>query len=129
MKRVNVLSQADCAACLQCEVSCSEAFYKTYDSELTCIRITAKPDGSPKINFCIQCGKCAKACEQEAITQNAAGVYMINRKKCIGCGKCAEVCPMKVIVFKAGAEYASKCIACGICVRSCPMGVLEIKEA
>ena len=129
MKRVNVLSPADCAACLQCEVSCSEAFYKTYDPELACIRISAKADGSPKINFCIQCGKCAEACRQEAITRNAAGVYMINRKKCVGCGECAEACPMKVIVFKAGAGYASKCIACGICVKGCPMGILEIKEA
>jgi ferredoxin len=29
---------------------------------------------------CIQCGKCMKACEHEAITQNPkTGVYMINK--------------------------------------------------
>ena len=129
MKRVNVLSMKDCAACRQCEVSCSTAFYKAYDPDLSCIRISAKPDGSPKISYCLQCGKCARTCEHEAITQNAQGVYMINRKKCVGCGKCAEACPMKVIVLKEGTGYASKCIACGICVKGCPMGILEIKEA
>ena len=77
---------------------------------------------------CIQCGKCAKVCENEAITQNPkTGVYMINRKKCVSCGKCVEVCPMKVMVLKP-ENPASKCISCGACVKACPMGVLEIVE-
>ena len=73
-------------------------------------------------------GKCAKVCENEAITQNPkTGVYMINRKKCVSCGKCVEVCPMKVMVLKP-ENPASKCISCGACVKACPMGVLEIVE-
>ena len=47
---------------------------------------------------CPQCGKCAEACPEGAITQNAKGVYMINKKKCTGCGKCAEACPFGLIV-------------------------------
>ena len=47
---------------------------------------------------CPQCGKCAEACENGAITQNAKGVYMVNRKLCTGCGKCAAKCPSHVIV-------------------------------
>jgi ferredoxin len=77
---------------------------------------------------CIQCGKCMKVCENEAITQNPkTGVYMINKKKCVSCGKCVEVCPMKVMVMPENGP-ASKCIACGICVKACPMEVLEIVE-
>ena len=117
-------------ACKECEVACSEAFYKEYSEELSCIHIGVAKDGeTPKPAVCVQCGKCAKACPEGAITQNAKGVYMINKKKCVSCGKCAEACPFGVIVWHEGSEYASKCIACGICAKNCPMDVLEIKEA
>ena len=66
---------------------------------------------------------------KEAITQNAKGVYMINKKKCVACGKCVEVCPFHLIVLPEGAEAASKCVACGICVKACPMEMLEIVES
>ena len=79
---------------------------------------------------CVQCGKCAAACEHGAITQNPkTGVYMINKKLCVGCGKCKEACPFGVIVFEPEMTNASKCIACGICVKACPMEVLEIAES
>ncbi|MCQ2508633.1 MAG: 4Fe-4S binding protein, partial [Dorea sp.] len=82
-------------------------------------------DLEPKTNVCLQCGKCMKVCEAGAITQNAKGVYMINKKLCTGCGKCAEVCPTQVMVT---GEITSKCIACGICAKVCPMGILEVQE-
>ena len=113
MKKLAAKKNVECMACLQCVAACSEAFYKGTG---------AKP------NTCIQCGKCMRTCEHEAITQNPkTGVYMINKKKCVGCGKCAEACPMHVIVFEEGSP-ASKCIACGICVKACPMELLEIVE-
>ena len=77
---------------------------------------------------CVQCGKCAEVCEHGAITQNAKGVYTINKKLCVGCGKCAEACPFGLIVKDEAAPYSSKCTACGICVKACPMEVLEIVE-
>ena len=125
MKKLAVKKGTECMACLQCVAACSEAFYKKFDEDLSCIRIVAKGTGA-KPNTCIQCGKCMRACEHEAITQNPkTGVYMINKKKCVGCGKCVEVCPMKGMVLN---DTASKCIACGICVKACPMEVLEIVE-
>ncbi len=130
MKRLNVAKKDACMACKACEIACSEAFYKKFDEALSCIHISVQKDGvSPKPVNCVQCGKCAKACPEGAITQNAKGVYTINKKKCVGCGKCAEACPFGVIVKPEGDAVASKCIACGICVKACPMGVLEIKEA
>lgn len=128
MKKLSIIDKNACMACYACEISCSEAFYKQYDKDLSCIRITAKEDGSPKINSCVQCGKCAKVCESEAITQNAKGVYMIDKKKCVGCFKCVEACPFGVIVKAEGADKPSKCTACGICAKSCPMGILEVVE-
>ena len=127
MKKLTVNKSAECMACLQCVQACSEAFYKEFDPDLSCIQIVAKGAGA-KPNVCIQCGKCMKVCENEAITQNPkTGVYMINKKKCVSCGKCVEICPMKVMVLKP-ENPASKCIACGICVKACPMEILEIVE-
>ena len=127
MKKLAVKKNAECMACLQCVSACSEAFYKEFDEDLSCIHIVAKGAGA-KPMICIQCGKCMKVCEHEAITQNPkTGVYMINKKKCVSCGKCVEACPTKVMVLKEG-NPASKCIACGICVKACPMEILEIVE-
>ena len=127
MKKLTVKKGSECMACLECVHACSTAFYKEFDPDLSCIRITAK-GAEAKPMVCIQCGKCAKVCEQGAITQNPkTGVYMINKKLCVSCGKCVEVCPMKVMVQK-NENSVSKCIACGICVKVCPMEILEIVE-
>ena len=127
MKKLAVKKNVECIACLECVRACSEAFYKEFHPDYSAIQIVAKGAGA-KPNVCIQCGKCMKACEHDAITQNPkTGVYMINKKNCVGCGKCVEVCPMKVMVHKS-ENPVSKCIACGICVKACPMEVLEIVE-
>ena len=128
MKKLAVKKNVECMACLQCVQACSEAFYKEFHPDYSCIRIVAGKQGGAKPNVCIQCGKCMRTCEHGAITQNPkTGVYMINKKLCVSCGKCVEACPMKVMVMKPETP-ASKCIACGICVKACPMEVLEIVE-
>ena len=127
MKKLSVKKGVECMACLACVQACSTAFYKEYHDDKSCIRIVGK-NNAAKPMVCVQCGKCAKACEAGAITQNPKGVYMINKKLCIGCGKCAEVCPFHVCVKVPDSPVASKCIACGICVKACPMEVLEIVE-
>ena len=118
MKKLSVKKDSQCMACLECVRACSQAFYKEFHPDYSCIRIVAKGTGA-KPNVCIQCGKCMKTCEHDAITQNP--------KTGVGCGKCVEACPTKVMVLKP-ENPASKCIACGICAKACPMGILEIVE-
>ncbi len=128
MKKLAVKKNVECMACLECVRACSNAFYKEFNQDYSCIQIVEKKTGGAKPQTCIQCGKCARVCEHGAITQNPkTGVYMINKKLCVSCGKCVEACPMKVMVLKPESP-ASKCIACGICVKACPMELLEIVE-
>ena len=129
MKKLVVKKNVECMACLQCVQACSEAFYKEFHPDYSCIQIVAGKQGGAKPNVCIQCGKCMRTCEHGAITQNPkTGVFMINKKLCVQCGKCVEACPMKVMVMAPEASAPTKCIACGICVKACPMEVLEIVE-
>ena len=69
MKKLAVKKGAECMACLQCVAACSEAFYKQFHQDLSCIQIVEK-NGAAKPMTCIQCGKCAKVCEAGAITQD-----------------------------------------------------------
>ena len=127
MKRLSVKKGTECMACLECVRACSNAFYKEFDPDKACIQIVDRK-GAAKPMTCVQCGKCAAACEHGAITQNPKGVYIINKKLCVGCGKCVEACPFGVMVMPEGAANATKCIACGICAKVCPMEILEVIE-
>ena len=128
MNKLVVTDKKGCMACLSCVDACSTAFYKEFDPAKSCIQIVVGKDGEPKVNNCIQCGKCARTCPQGAIKQNAEGVYMIDKKLCNGCGECVAACPMGVMVKVESSPVTTKCIACGICVKACPMGILEIQE-
>ncbi len=127
MKKLTVKKGEACMACLECVRACSNAFYKEFDPDKSCIQIVSFK-GAAKPMVCVQCGKCATVCEHGAITQNPKGVYVINKKLCVGCGKCKDVCPFHVLVKAKDALTASKCIACGICAKACPMEILEVVE-
>ena len=53
MKKLTVKKNSECMACLQCVQACSEAFYKDFDEDLSCIRITAGKNGAAKPMICI----------------------------------------------------------------------------
>ena len=68
MKKLTVKKGIECMACLACVDACSTAFYKEFHPDKSCIVITGKNDMA-KPTVCVQCGKCAKNCPEEAITQ------------------------------------------------------------
>ena len=127
MKKLTVKKDVQCMACLECVRACSNAYFKEFDPDKACLQIVPWKGGARPMT-CVQCGKCAAACEHGAITQNAKGVYVVNKKLCVGCGKCVEACPFGLAVKAETAPTASKCIACGICAKACPMEILEVVE-
>jgi Fe-S-cluster-containing hydrogenase component 2 len=129
MKKLAIKDAAACMTCLTCELSCAQAFYKTEnptEQDLSCIHIGEK-NGKTKITVCVQCGTCAKVCQEGAIKANSAGVFLVDKKLCKNCGKCSEECPFKVIVQSKNAATVTKCIACGICAKACPQDILYVK--
>jgi Fe-S-cluster-containing hydrogenase component 2 len=130
MKKLAITDKSLCMACKSCENACAQAFYKDVnylDEDLSCLKIEGDA-AKIKIFACVQCGKCAEACEAKAISKNAKGVWMIDKKLCTGCGKCHDACPWHLPVKSAAKPTASKCIACGICAKACPVDILYIKE-
>jgi Fe-S-cluster-containing hydrogenase component 2 len=128
MKKLVVTDRLSCKNCLSCEMACSEAFYKEYGLNTSCIKTDLRKDESIDVKVCNQCGLCAKKCPSGAIKENAKGVYMINKKLCTGCLECVNACPKDIIANIDGKPTPSKCIACGICVKACPMEILAIQE-
>ena len=117
-----------CIGCHQCEEACSKAFYKVSDPMKSCIRITDKEDGSHHIALCTQCGKCSEVCNTGVITEDARGVYRLNKKECAGCLMCVGFCPENVMVQCDDYLEPSKCTACGLCVKACPTGAIRLVE-
>ncbi len=131
MKRLKVDKTIECMNCLACELVCAQIFYKNDDIDRSHVQVRPLKNDPQETRpvACVQCGKCAKACTHEAITQLKNGVYTINKKKCVGCGDCVEACPFHLIVKRDDTPYATKCIACGKCADECPAGVLSIVES
>lgn len=55
------------------------------------------------VSKCTGCGKCLKACDDDAILGKPKFVHVINQKKCTQCNACLEACPEGAIV-RAGAK-------------------------
>ena len=54
MKRLNVAKKDACMACKECVIACSEAFYKEFDEDLSCIRIDVKKRRSDSQAGCLR---------------------------------------------------------------------------
>ena len=93
MKKLKVNKDAQCMACLACVQACSEAFYKVFDPDRSCIQVVEKND-KVKPMVCVQCGKCVEACPFGVMVK---AEDKPNASKCIACGICAKACPMDVL--------------------------------
>ncbi len=120
VKFLNV-DNAKCTGCKACEAACSQAFFKTDDSRRSRIAIV-----EDTIKVCNQCGECIKACSEGALSRNAAGVVMLDKKKCVGCLVCVGYCPSITMRYYDNDLTPYKCTACGICAKACPSGAIAV---
>lgn len=91
--------------------------------------------------------RCEDVCPKEAITFDAQHKAHIDKQKCVNCGRCAQACQysaiinrkrpcenackIKAISMAEGGEAKidnSKCISCGACVYQCPFGAISDKS-
>ena len=80
-------------ACLECVRACSNAFYKEFHPDKSCVKIVER-NGKVRPMTCVQCGKCKEVCPFGVLVFQPE---MTNASKCIACGICAKVCPMEVL--------------------------------
>ena len=92
MKKLAVKKNVECMACLECVRACSNAFYKEFHQDLSCIQVVAKGTGAKPVT-CIQCGKCVEACPMKVMVMKPENPA----SKCISCGICVKACPMEVL--------------------------------
>ena len=123
------LQNDKCVGCLNCTATCSRLYFKKDDPAKSRIRISPLGQGKYHMTACDQeCRKCVLECPTQAITVNARGVVMINKKLCVGCLACVAVCPIGAMFYYPGDPTPFKCVACGACVKTCPADALEIAE-
>ena len=135
VKSLAVNKNARCIGCLECVRTCSKIFFKQEKASLAFLQVRERKGIGNQSGIqglitrpvtCIQCGRCADACPQKAISRNQFGVCVVDLKMCNNCGKCREACPFGLMVEDPVMHVSKKCIACGQCAKACPMGVLEI---
>jgi len=125
MKYLKTYPDKCTAECRACEKACSNAFFKEENRDKSAIKVIKKDD-VVTMTACNQCGKCIPMCPAQAITINAQGVVVINKKECAGCLICVAECPCGAMGYHADEPVPFKCIACGICVGKCAAKALEI---
>jgi uncharacterized Fe-S center protein len=58
---------------------------------------------------CILCGKCAEACDHDAISLE--GEFTIDNRKCVKCGRCIDVCEQKALEMERDNPKFQKSLA------------------
>ena len=113
-----------CSGCKACELVCALQNFKVINPSKALLHVHGKfpVPGKYFVDICDQCGECAKACPQDAITLKA-GAFRINAKQCDGCLECVKACPKDLMVVD-DEGHPHKCINCRQCAEVCPRDAL-----
>jgi Fe-S-cluster-containing hydrogenase component 2 len=116
MKRI-IWDQQKCTGCRVCEAICS--FVK--EGEFNPIKARGKVlltvDRQIRYSVRVSCLQCEEAyckviCPVGAISENSAGIKIVDDEKCIGCRLCEIACPVGAISVNPEKGVALKCDLC-----------------
>ena len=114
-----------CTGCLDCEVACSQAYFKTNDPNYSAIRIIEN-NRTYRARKCTQCGECINMCTANAIYRDRNGVVRIDKRSALAALAASAFCSELVMFYADDLDVPFKCIACNICTKACPTGALEV---
>lgn len=111
----------NCTGCRLCLQVCTIEHFDEINPKKAALRVEAKfPDpGEYHPRVCIQCGKCAKICPEEAVHRNPAGAFVVDAERCTNCGTCVPECPEAVVFQHADLDHVILCDFCFECTEVC----------
>lgn len=127
-----------CTGCGICEAECVLFHEKTFNLDLSRIRIHRFEPAIAVASVCTSCTDvpCMKACPPEASAfsrDKMTGAVLVDEKKCIGCRACVDACEKDrsgvVRMNPDTAKAVGICDLCGgdpACVKRCPESCLTI---
>ena len=115
------VNKDNCTGCRLCRQVCAIEHFDDINPKKAALRIEAKfpVPGKFRPYVCIQCGKCAEACPENAISQNEIGAYIVDKEKCTNCGTCVNACPMGVVFQHPDVDHVIICNFCMKCTEMC----------
>lgn len=118
----------NCSGCRTCTLACSLENFGQVNPTLAALAVEGRfpAPGDYRLHLCDQCGACAEACPEEAISEKN-GVWLIDADLCTYCLACVEACPNQVMFIHPAAETPIKCTLCGLCAEVCPRGALYLE--
>ncbi|MHB9097176.1 MAG: 4Fe-4S dicluster domain-containing protein [Syntrophales bacterium] len=116
----------NCTGCRLCQQICAIKHYGEINPKKAALKIAASfpSPGKYRPLLCIQCGKCAESCPQEAIKMNREGAYIVDKDLCNNCGVCISNCKTGVIFQHPDIDHVIICDLCFECVSICNTAAL-----
>jgi Fe-S-cluster-containing dehydrogenase component len=145
MGRYSVLVDFDlCYGCQACQIACKAEFnLSAGTNRIRVVDVTREVGGKLRKDFipvrCMHCTKpaCLDACPEQAISQRADGIVMIDGTRCTGCKLCIEACPVGAPQINPETNVVEKCSLCAhridkglapACTLVCPTKAIQFGE-
>lgn len=131
-ERILVFDPCKCTSCSICELTCSVAKERAFNSNKARLKVISEPDpANPDLLSCHMCDRpaCVAACPTRAIEiGEGVGMVWIVKQDCTACRRCVSACPFGAINMWEGMLSPVVCDFCAgqpKCVQACPWAALQ----